>query len=802
MKKATIGEEGHCFAGNFHGDGYHIDGLDHSLFGHLCGNVYNLGVTGSFTSAGIADTGGGYVENCWISTTGTPDGSVHAVFGNPTESGYKRVNCYYPNTLEYNTVNDNHGMARPMPADAFYNGTVAYDLNGFYLFKRYNDHITHSGSPTEYQYYAINKEDGTLTEPQTKYYSKNAEYSSSGYTSVYDKGGYVEDRYGDGDFRYADGVIPEKEDQRTLVDADGNSHFYPIWPDDYIYFGQMLTYNWNNQRPHEDVPSHIVKNSNRLPNTDESNRIYRAPAYYQSKIMDVAHFNPSVNLVAYSKPKNANDNDLYPAYPNMTAIDFAGHNDTEYNLGLNGQWFYQPLLDEGGLISITNRDETPNLLVYTPSGENAQTYGVLTTYFTEPAYSDYYLNDTYRRVDEAPTGSVFGHLVQYDLTANSDHLLVDKKDFNCPISYTFDDGKRMWYQRMPDLYVDKSKGWEIVSLPFTAELVTTQDKGEITHFYSGSLDVDENGTKIGHEYWLREYLGEKDGTTVTNDIFTAAFNYPKAAGDTKNVGNTFLWDYYYSKNGVPNNTGPDKNADIYQTYYNSGRSYEQYPLLAAAKPYIIGFPGQTYYEFDLSGEWTAKNTATPAPDKLDKQTISFVSEPGITIRVSDGELSAVTEDGYGFMPNYMSKKVEGFLMNAEGGSFDVTPEGGLASVPFRPYFVKQTNGTRAGSRADTGKLVKHIIFDGDDASFTVSDEDPSEEEIGTENMIFTTRRHEILVTSNLRLEADVQIYNISGIMVASFTILPGETISTYVPVSGVYIVRAADGRYQKKLAVK
>ena len=71
-----IGEEGHCFSGNFHGDGYHIDGLDHSLFGKICGNVYNLGVTGSFTGAGIADQGEGFVENCWINTTGTPDGNV------------------------------------------------------------------------------------------------------------------------------------------------------------------------------------------------------------------------------------------------------------------------------------------------------------------------------------------------------------------------------------------------------------------------------------------------------------------------------------------------------------------------------------------------------------------------------------------------------------------------------------------------------------------------------------------------------------------------------------------------------
>ena len=351
----------------------------------------------------------------------------------------------------------------------------------------------------------------------------------------------------------------------------------------------------------------------------------------------------------------------------------------------------------------------------------------------------------------------------------------------------------MWYQRMPDHYVNLTEGWETVSLPFDAELVSTQDKGEITHFYSGSLNVDENGTKIGHEYWLREYLGQKKGTTVTNGIFTAAFNYPGFADGDKQVDNTFLWDYYYKYN-----TQKDANADTYQTYYNSSRNYERYPLLATAKPYIIGFPGATYYEFDLSGEWTAKNTATTAPAQLDKQTISFVSVPGITIGVSDDELSPVAESGYSFMPNYMSKKVEGYLMNVEGSRFDVTPEGGLATVPFRPYFVKQPSGARGAGQ----KAVKHIIFDGDDSSFVIDEDDPSKEEIATENMIFTTRRHEIIVTSNLRVEADVRIYNISGITVASFTILPGETISTYIPISGVYIVRAADGRYQKKLAVK
>ena len=97
------------------------------------------------------------------------------------------------------------------------------------------------------------------------------------------------------------------------TDTNDKTYFYPIWPDDYIYFGQMLTYRWNDQRLHQEVPSHIVKNSGRLSTTDESNRVYRAPAYYQSSTMDVAHFNPAVNLVAYSKPVNQFDKNLRAA---------------------------------------------------------------------------------------------------------------------------------------------------------------------------------------------------------------------------------------------------------------------------------------------------------------------------------------------------------------------------------------------------------------------------------------------------------------------------------------------------------
>ena len=786
-----VGDAVQCFAGNFHGDGYTITGMNNSLFGYLCGNVYNLGVTGSFTSAGVADTGSGYVENCWINTTGTPDGSVRAVFGNPSRgSGVQLVNSYYQDSKAYNTDNNGRGIATPMSEQAFYNGTVAYNLNGFYLNKRYYDHDAPT-SGTEYKYLKANA-DGTLPEtPLTGYYPDT-------HDAKYGDVGYVEERYEDGDFVFAGGTIPEAYDERMRVvtTATGSEMTYsPIWPDDYLYFGQMLTYGYSATQAHEELPSHIAKIEGRLPVNNTSNRVYRAPAYYQSKVMDLAHYNLWAVLAAKSAPKTITDTDLKDAYPNMTAIDFAGHNDDSYTQDLKGKYFYRPLLDNiDGLLSIRNEGETPNLLVYAPSVEvNGKTHQVLTEYFIDPVYTSYYTDDDERFVAIAPATSVHGHLVQSDLTAANDHLLIDKQDFNCPISYTFAEGKHMWYQRVPDLYVNIDKGWEIVSLPFTAELVSTQQKGEITHFYSGSRTIEGSEAKIGHEYWLREYEGQKAGTDPEADgFYTAVFNYPDAAGDTKTVKNTFLWDYYYSKNSQE-----DAHADTYQTYYETSRSMPQYPLLAAAEPYIIGFPSKIYNEFDLSGDWTAKNTATPAPTKLDKQTISFVSDAGITIGVSDDELEEVTKNGYSFMPNYMSKKVEGYLMNTVGDCFDKTPEGGSATVPFRPYFVaNQAQGARGATRS--------IYFNMDNSGFDYDDDKQKsiEDELTEGTIKIYTQGQYIAVTSTLRETVPVQIYTAGGVLLTKFDISPDETVKTPAYNNGVYVVRAAGGKYQKKLLIK
>jgi len=841
--------KGECFDGVLHGDGYTVSGLDHSLFDYLCGEVYNLGVQGSFTGAGVAEQGGGYVESCWVKTEGTPAEGVRAVFGNPeAASGYKQVvNSYCQDTKTYNTSDDgSHGLAKPMPERAYYNGELAYDLNNFYLYKRYNDKETSAGADkTKYTYFTV-AADNTLTlhrDEESKYYASNPNLCSSGYNGIK----YVENRFADGDFRYAAGNIPATENERHWLETVTineipveQDRWSPVWPDDYIFFGQKLTYGWaSDSELHQEVPTAVVRDGGRLSTNADANRVFRAPAYYGSKVMGVAHFNPKAYL-AQTKKGDAS----IKAYPGMTAIDFAGHNDTHdeddenkpakhYEAGFvtlsNGPaagatQFYPPLLDDDGLTSIVNCDETQNLLAYAPAETvaasptgyvNKKTYDALTYYFVDPVYDSHYDNsDGYRLVDVADE-LVFGHLVQSDLTATNDHLLVDKQDFNAPINYTFDGSSRMWYQRKPadaeyvkpvwSGDVRTTTGWQGISIPFTAELVTTNEKGEITHFNSGS-EISKNGTntKIGHEYWLREFNSIKKEGTTPDEVAKADFLYPSASGYNKTVTNTFLWDYYYEKSDRK-----DKNTDIYQEYYRNERSYSYYPLLTKAVPYIIGFPGDKFYEFDLSGNFVAKNTFA-AIGQLSKQTITFASETGITIGVSDDEMTGVTKEidvngittQYTFKPNYMNKSFEAgtniYTMNAAGTSFDKVPAAPAAATSvaaFRPYFTTAVSTSRPETRS--------IVFtDGGDGSDMLN-EDHSGRDSDAPGMLTTTaERHKIIVSSTLKVAATIHIINTAGITVSTFTIEPGETIETRIKVGGVYIVQTDDGLYTKKLLVK
>ena len=853
-----------CFEGVLHGDGHTISGLQPanettgSLFNHLCGRVYNLGVTGSFTGAGVAETGEGYVENCWVKTTGTPTtGTGHyAVFGNPSRTGssdlVQVVNCYYPESNAYTVPTGNdaaHGVPTQMPDKAFYNGTVAYDLNGFYLNKRYYDG-TRLSSGLQYNYWKANADGSLVTDISNAYYPADYALYPLNDTSLH---GYVEERFRDGDFIYAGGEIPGTPNERLYTDPDTKEKsYYAIWPDDYIFFGQALNYdhmdgnNGRDKRDHQPLPSVINKSDDRVLTTVAGNRVYRAPAYFRNYNMSVAHFNPYAVFAATKK-----DDASVKVYENMTAIDFTGYNDANYDyqkgwskwsqtsqksqndgLSTEAYAFYPPLLDDGGVHDLYIADDlTRNLLAYTMTDTDAAatTDATVGTYLQDEAYvetetapvTDLY-SDIYRYHTVADRDAdqikIHGHRVQKQSASSflalNDHVLIDKQDFNAPIAYSFDEGQRMWYQRIPDNYVDiawvdhdnnaetpvvrTTKGWEGISLPFKAEIVTTNDKGEITHFYKNSSKDD-----IGHEYWLR---GFTEGGSISGNVYKAEFKYPVANSDDgdKDYTNTFLWDYYYSYNNKKyqdgNTTGEDQNTDEYQEddasrdYYKTEHTYRNYPRLAGATPYIIGFPGNRYYEFDLSGNFEAVTAMNTIPKQLGQQTITFASKPGATtIEVSD-DATGVTEDGYTFKPSYLNNPdVEtgkhAFLLNSDGNSYVETDASTASVYAFRPYFI-------ATPASSPSRQTRSIVF-------SQNDDDQKKKSIMKPGYI-TARpgSHKITVSSSLEETVTIRIIAPSGLCMATFDLQPGESRETHIVNSGVYIVQSSDGKYTRKLSVR
>lgn len=747
-----------CFEGTLHGNGYTISGIDKSLFGNMCGKVFNLGVRGTIAGSGISDHGG-YAQNCWLINEAKADLSNYKAIMNTGVI----VNSYYNDEAASNTdagyAYNTSGAAIAKPMGSFLNGEVAYNLNGFYLNKRLKDHNPNDQSGTEYYYYTVNTEDNKLS-------TQKAGYAS-------DMILYVENYYMDGEFVYAGGTIPGGNNERH---GSQEGKFYPIYPDDYIYFGQKLTYDMSGATAHDVEPNAIRKTTTseggqRIDLEATGNRVFRAPAYYGSSTMGKAYFN---SFARFADTYQGND-----VYAGMTAIDFTGNGDTDWTDGANQATFFKPLLDYSGLKGFDVRGLTRNLLVYVDYTNDGSSYTELNRVLLEPAFNK--TNSTYATVSpitQAEYNSIKGHLVKKvgdNYQANGRQFLVDLEDFNAPIGYKFGDDDFMWYQRTPGVYVESMEGgWETVSLPFKTELVTTQQKGEITHFYSGS-------TK-GHEYWLREFKSVENGE---NKSKKAMFQSLAAGNVDKAVSNTFLWDYYY--NGSNHR---DENTDSYiaanLTEYDGNRTYTGYPLAAAGTPYLIGFPGSRYYEFDLSGQFEAQHTDNPEPAKLNPQIITFASIDGQEIGVTDTEYTngAVTQNGYTFHPIYQAKAVDNaYMLKADGTaddgkSFNLQASG--TTVPFRTYMAAATTGNPAPRRSGTSTDVLYIGYTGDN--------DQLEETVTNRGLNIYAEHMNIVIESTLDVPANVTITTTAGRTLKQISVQPGTKVTVPVNSRGIYIV--------------
>ncbi len=763
-----------CFGGNVHGDGHYVSGLTGSLFDKLCGNVYNLGAMGAFTTGGIANSGDGMAENCWVKdTTGVE--ITNPIISSPDNQSQLR-NSYY---LSAGAAGTPGGSRVAATATQFYNGEVAYNLNRFYLQKRYN----------------LNR---------------------GGQTAITDTA-YVNSRYGNVDFIYADGEIPEEDDVR-LNRTEGK--YVPLYPDDYIFFGQALNYGYVVGAEHQDVPSPLVKDGDYIETGLTGNRVLRAPAYFRSSVMSKAFFNP---YAVFAKHKNGDENTL--VHNGMTAIDFTGYNDVfdgstgEAKAYVNNNDspnanFFAPLLDaETALTNFKNFGLTKNLLAYTEApetGDEATVAGktghAVSLALEETRYAE--TDGKYGTVAPKDESQVMAHWVQRNAEgvykATYDHFLVDCNDFYAPIGYTFDGSSRMWHQRIPDTYAGLNTGWESISLPFTVDMVTTQQKGELTHFYTGN----EKG-RVGHEYWLRKYTAIAKSTDKSSTMEATFSSLAKGDAsddgfDNKHYINSFLWDYLHQHLDKLDGEGQNK------YYKDIDVTYEGYPQQLGATPYIIGFPGKEFYEFDLSGEWKAPKL----PSGFERQVVTFASVMGATINASDADMTGVTQSStqgnytytYTFKPNYLNEDIAAgsdiYVMKSDGSKYVKVPAEGDATqlLPFRAYFVR-TGGQNSMNIIFSEAEEKPDVTPEQDDKPNITPKGDAEDDADGK-ITFTSGVGTITAKSTIDEPRVVLVYGVGGALVKAFDLKRNSSVTIHVPSGLVYAVRTVAGDYSSKLFVK
>jgi hypothetical protein len=352
----------------------------------------------------------------------------------------------------------------------------------------------------------------------------------------------------------------------------------------------------------------------------------------------------------------------------------------------------------------------------------------------------------------------------------------------------------MWYQRTPDTYAGLNTGWESIVLPFTVETVSTHQKGEITHFFT---DGGKNG-KIGHEYWLRQYTDIDDNSDSEANTMKATFvSLAKNEGegaDDKEYKNHYLWVALHQYLDIKNGETEGQNK-----YYQTSHTYEDYPLQQKATPYIIGFPGKAFYEFDLSGEWTASRM----PTGFERQVVTFASTTGITIRKSDDDMAGVKQGNYTFTPSYLNQKLaagtNNYVMNAEGNRYVKVPAEGDATpvLPFRAYFAQSGSGNTLSIVFSDAEGKPEVTPDNG-----ADDNEPSTVTEGEGGMTFTPGLGTITTKSTLKEARTVLVYGVGGTLVKAFDIKPNSTVTINVPSGLVYAIRTVTGDYSSKLMVR
>ena len=750
------------FAGTLHGNGHVIMGLAQgkSFLKENRGNIYNLGMESGNIAADSCTNGGAY----------------HCCF--EYNKGIQPIVYHMDGT------SDTH-----YTADDFRYGKVGYDLNEYYLRARYNN--------------MKNAQDKEALKYVYDYYA-NGDYQYAHRTDAItgNNTGITYLRKGSDSDQPNYGSNETRHDQSHAIDAarkasqgtasavsyvplfDGNQADGSQPMNDFIFWGQSL------QKVPDLCPSQIASHQNSYMR----NRIYRTAGYYGDTKLDAFHYNASNNA-----------NSLMSTYVHQTtttAIDFTCLNDKGAAMGFNkaedinqNGIFYPPVNDNAKVFSDLSIQQgvSQNLLVYTAANDidnNTEAYDIADNalgYKENTSETTIYGHHIFKNNADGYTTSLL-HLVERTPEGkNSEGDKCENNDFCAPILFTVTN--HAWYVRKPMYYAEDATGaWEGICLPFTAQKVKASLNGEITHFYGTPTEEEldnpaTNTHTLHHEYWLRGLTG------VNETEKTASFQRP---GTTEGLfmnesANAAKWNYQFS-NSFFGNTYKDWayrwDAD---SYYAKDHEYQDYIPLTAGVPYIIRFPGERYYEFDLS----SKFYNSILNKKEDPQTITFhaygseseeLQKKAIVIPIT-ADMKTVS-DGYAHRGTFAAKEVANggiYALNTEGTAFSNTATSQTV-MPFRTYLT--TESTNAGARSSEVPSVIRISettgIDRIEPEINGNDDTPAGESL----FIRPIGAHRVRIESTYSTQ--LQVFSTTGQLYRILDVRPGTATYSGFP-DGIYI---------------
>ena len=634
------------FAGTLHGNGHVIKGLAQGK-SFLQENQGNIYNLG-MESGSIAASNKGSYHCCFeYAPASAPDKPI--VY----DMDGKAINTYTKDDFKY--------------------GKVAYDLNGYYLHARQGNSTDEDKKAVKYVYdyyangdyqYAHRTDAITGKNTGITYLRKGQDSDLPNYGQAetrHDKTHTIDQARAQG-YQAATKTEKEKRTGNYLPLFNANNSNSSELMNDFLFWGQSL------QSTPADYPAKIASQQNKYM----INRVYRADGYYGSKEKDKFHYN------AYKQ--DTRNMGTYVHIPTTTAIDFTAE-DAD-----NATSFTDFIVKDG---------VTQNLLIYTANATDVNNIVNKDLGYDENTSEDKIAGHHIVKDGEAYSTRLL-HLVERTPDGkNSEGNVCLNNDFCVPIKFKVTD--HAWYVRKPMYYATEPTGaWEGICLPFTVQKAVSSLNGEITHFYGSS--------NLNHEYWLRGLTAVGTENGKTSATFqrpgTGLFNPGNTTGMVYTFHNTFFVDTYgdWLYNNVEN------------PYYGETQTLTDYLPLTAEVPYVVRFPGNRYYEFDLSSEFYNNILGK----KEAAQTVTFhafgeaskeASKTAIEIPISANMETHV--NGFYHRGTFAAKQVANgtYGMNADGTAFEDDSQ--LETImPFRTYMTSASTNAQTRS-ADTPSVI-HI----------------------------------------------------------------------------------------------